>query len=35
MFDSIRFSQPNITRQVSTAKGIMGVRPQMMTIKPD
>ena len=35
MFDSIRFSQPNITRQVSTAKGIMGARPQMMTIKPD
>lgn len=34
MFDSIRFSQPNITRQVSTAKGMMGVRPQMM-MKPD
>jgi hypothetical protein len=34
MFDSIRFSEPNITRQVSTAKGIMGARPQMMKMKP-
>jgi hypothetical protein len=35
MFDSIRFAQPNITRQVTTAKGIMGVRPQMIKIYPD
>jgi hypothetical protein len=35
MFNSIRFSQPNITRQVSTAKGIMGVRPQMIIMNPD
>ena len=35
MFDSIRFSQANITRQVSTAKGIMGGRPQMMKMHPD
>jgi len=34
MFDSTRFPQANITRQVSTAKGIMGARPQMM-MKPD
>jgi hypothetical protein len=35
MFASIRFSQPNITRQVSTAKGMMGGRPQMMTMDPN
>jgi hypothetical protein len=27
MFDSTRFPQANITRQVSTAKGIMGGAP--------
>jgi hypothetical protein len=34
MFDSIRFAQPNITRQATTAKGIMGARPQMMKMHP-
>jgi hypothetical protein len=34
MFDSNRFAQSNIARQVSTAKGMMGVRPQMMTMDP-
>jgi hypothetical protein len=34
MFNSIRFAQPNITRQVTTAKGIMGARPQMMNMHP-
>ncbi len=35
MFDSIRFAHPNITRQVTTAKGIMGARPQMIEMHPD
>ncbi len=35
MFDSIRSAQPNIIRQVSTAKGIMGARPQMIKMHPD
>ena len=35
MFNSVRFVQPNITRQVSTAKGIMGARPQMIMMHPD
>jgi hypothetical protein len=35
MFESIRCAQPNITRQVSTAKGMMGARPQTITMHPD
>jgi hypothetical protein len=35
MFDSIRFAQPNITRQATTAKGIMGACPQIIKMYPD
>jgi len=34
MFAGIRCHQPNITRQASAAKGIMGACPQVCTIYP-
>jgi hypothetical protein len=35
MPDEVKFWQPNIVRQSSAAKGLMGARPQVHKMYPD